>query len=842
MNPGSQNAPRSESSSLLPTGETWTETTPLLVGDEEESVEETTVEDGSRADYELPGPRWIGYVIAVLPVFVCMFGAGRETWSMGIASILVGLVLVLLVPQRRLPKLPIVCLLGMTAAPLLAFLPSSWLQGSSEWRRTLTQDWDIHLSNTLTPQAAVSLENWFFLVVGLAWLAWCLARGFSSNQRRAIIQTLAVGGILLSLFSILEKQGAVSIPVWPRDAKKWGEAFGPFANRNHISSLAAMTCVLCAAAAFDAHRRKSRTWIVFVAGFILPTSAIFMNTSKAGVILMFFGLTVWLGTSAMGKGFFKQMAVGAALVLVIATLLVISGGGVGNRVMSGELQDLAGGGLRASLMVETLSMMVHSPWLGVGLGNFDAVFPVVTHLHEPRSRFHHPESDILWLLSEGGLLTVIPALILVLWVYQSTGPWFGKRKKSSIGRLDRKLRNAAGIAMSLGIVHGLVDVPNHGLGFALVMSLLIGVAIRPRKLQQAAGLVDGIVFRLAGVGAILLGGFWVAIALGHPILPGASAAQTLRTRAINLTSAGHYRDALALTNDALHMAPMDFLLYYERARLRLALGQPAEEALMDFSRSRALEPHYAALCHAEGVYWLGFDPRYSTIGWREFLRRYPAAAPGIHGHYRMMLNHASQHPELRESLWSLATSVDLKFDYLEGVTTREEFDKCLRSLLTQQPELTGLDSTQRERLFNLWYERGNQAALISALESTPKWRDDGWRILAEHYARNSDFKRACETVMPYLPSIIRTAPGTSTDIPTLERALLYNPTDARRGIDLFQAQKTQGDIDGALRTLEKVSAIPNAPPYVRQEIAALYIMKQDFRRAWEQLREAMQKR
>ena len=72
--------------------------------------------------------------------------------------------------------------------------------------------------------------------------------------------------------------------------------------------------------------------------------------------------------------------------------------------------------------------------------------------------------------------------------------------------------------------------------------------------------------------------------------------------------------------------------------------------------------------------------------------------------------------------------------------------------------------------------------------------------------------------------------------------MLYNPTDARCGIELFQAQKTQGDLDGALRTLEKVVTFQNAPPYVRQEIATLYMMKQDFRRAWESLREAMQKR
>ncbi len=291
-------------------------------------------------------------------------------------------------------------------------------------------------------------------------------------------------------------------------------------------------------------------------------------------------------------------------------------------------------------------------------------------------------------------------------------------------------------------------------------------------------------------------------------------------------------------DQAIEMAPMDFRYYYERACLRLRLGQPKEEALLDFSRSRALDRNYALTCYTEGVFWLDFDPQYAVVGWREFLIRYPEAAPG---RYQMMLNYSFQHPELREPLWTLATTSELKFEFLRSVHSRNEFDRCLKSLLTQQPDLRGLDPAHQVNLFSMWYQFGNQEALITALETNRKWRDEGWRILAEHYARNSDFQRACQTALPYLPSVIRTSPGTSTDIPALERALLYNPTDARRGIDLFQAQKTHGDVDGALRTLEKVAAFPNAPAYVRQEIATLYMMKQDFRRAWENLREAMQK-
>jgi hypothetical protein len=824
---------------------------PQLAGDEAEEVdsasrmgdfqEDDFEDDGTTAQersYDVPGPAWQGYVFASLPVVACMFGAGRESWSKGSITLLLALVLIFFAPKRKLPPIALFGLLGAVLAPLLSFLPANWLFKSPAWQTTLVQDWDIHLSKTLTPQAAVTMEAWLFFATCIAWLAWCLTRGFSDRQRRAMIQILTFGGILLCLLSILEGTKSIHIPWWPRNPLEWGNAFGPFANRNHISSLAAMTCVLCAATGFDAHRRKSRLWIPCLLGFIPPVICIFMNSSRAGLILLFFGMTAWFGTVAMRRGFLQKLAVSTSLVFIISTLLVMSGGNVSKRLTEGGIAHFTSDKGRGSLFVESLKMTLDSPWTGIGLGNFEAVFPQFSALSATRFRFLHPEGDLLWLLSEGGLLTVLPALLLLSWIFLSTGPWYGKKKKHKSGMQDRRLRNAAAIVFGLGAIHGLGDVPNHGLGYALFMALLAGIAIRPRRLPSASGMPQRLAFRLGGVMLLALGAAWTAIALGHPVLPGSSAANALRSRAVKLADSGSPAGALPLMDQAIEMAPMDFRCYYERACLRLRLGQPKEVALLDFSRSRVLDPTYAMTCYTEGLFWLDFDPQYAVVGWREFLRRYPEAAPG---NYQQMLGYSYQHPELREPLWTLATTSELKFEFLRSVQTRDEFDRCLKSLLVQQPDLRGLDPEQRKNLFSMWYQHGNQEALITALETNRKWQEIGWRTLAEHYARNSDFQRACQTAIPFLPSVIRTAPGTSTNIAALERALLYNPTDVRSGIDLFQAQKTQGDIDGALRTLEKAAAFPNAPAYVRQEIATLYMMKQDFRRAWENLREAMQK-
>jgi Flp pilus assembly protein TadD len=128
---------------------------------------------------------------------------------------------------------------------------------------------------------------------------------------------------------------------------------------------------------------------------------------------------------------------------------------------------------------------------------------------------------------------------------------------------------------------------------------------------------------------------------------------------------------------------------------------------------------------------------------------------------------------------------------------------------------------------------------MAAIESNKTWeRDGGWKLLAEHYAKKSDFRRACEIANIYLPSLIRTTPGTSTDVQALERAFLFNPLDSRLGIDLFQAYKSRNEFDAAIRTLEKVKNTTYPPAYLHQEMAAIFMAKEDFRRAWEHFREA----
>ncbi|MBL9130892.1 MAG: O-antigen ligase family protein, partial [Verrucomicrobiaceae bacterium] len=691
--------------------------------EDEDSVAEET------GGYEVDGPAWHGWIFAAVPVLIILLGSGRGSWSKGLAALLLGAVMMAFPPRRKLPNVALWCLLGVLLAPLAAFLPAS-VFGSGAWRATLASIDGLTVAGTITPQPWVTLEAWLILVLCASWLAWALARGFSFAQRRTMLRVLAGGGLVLVWLTIMEHLKIWTVPWWPRNAE-WGEAFGPFANRNHTSSLAAITCVLCASAAYDAHRRKERSWIFFAVGFILPVMAIFMNTSRAGLLLLFLGMTLWLGTSAMRRGFFKKMAVSASLIFASAAVMFIADGGLAARMGDQGLEQLSAAGGRAAIYRDTLALTATAPWVGISLGNFDTVFALASAQLDPRMRFAHPESDFLWFLSEGGLLLVLPGLLLVLWILRSTGPWTGKKSKGRSHRQDRRLRNTAAIVLLLGILHGFVDVPNHGVGYAVLMALLAGITLRPRRLPHAAGWGGRVSSLAAGAAACVLGGVWMAIAFGNPVLPGTSSAEMLLSRAREQGASGSMADALPYLDRAIAMRPLDFALHFERARVRLRLRHPDDEVLADFTRARLLEPHASYMCYHEGVEWLPYRPDLAVLGWREFLRRFPKAGPGQHGYFRQMINHAQPYPELRMQLWSLASSLELKLDFLSSINSKEDFEFCLKDILSRQPDLAALDASQRMTIFEMWSRLGDRDALMAAIASSKQWqRDGGWKLLA----------------------------------------------------------------------------------------------------------------
>lgn len=785
-------------------------------------------------------PRWETWALVVIPLIVCFLGGGRSVFAKGVAATATGALILAAPPGYRLSKLTLLCLVALLVAPLVSFLPATWLGPLAEWRTILSDEWGIGLASTATPQPWVTFESWLLLLTGVVWLAWCASRGSTLDDRRSVIQMLVIGASVIAVLTLLDKRHLIHV-LWWKFPSELGETYGPFANRNHTSSLMAMASVLCAAAAYDGHRNKARSWLFFLVLMVPIFIVILTNTSRAGLVLFFVGVSIWLWTAAMRKGFFKKVALIGSLALCGIAVVLVLGGSLSGRfsgrdATKSHTTELGVG--RMELYSEVVKMTSAAPWTGVGLGNFVDVFPQVATVHEPRLRFLHPESDFFWSMAEGGMLTVIPVIAVVLLFASMTGPWIASRSDESASRQDRRLRLAAAIAAWMAVMHGIVDVPNHGLGYSLMTAMLAGLAIRPSRARVSATWADRLAFRLLGVVVLITGLLLLAVFFGRPALPGRSSAKLLAQQARTLSTANRDSEAMKLVNRAIELNPLDWTNYFLRATLHINLKHPDQQALLDFGRARAIEPHYSFMCIEEGHEWLAKHSPFAISAWKEFLRRNPERPD----YFNYLLGLIRDDPALMREARKLAATAQLKLTYLEQTYDRASFDAQIDDMLAMPKSLEAMDSEGRKRFFRLWQERGNKAALKAALEKNQAWQQDGWQVLSEELAREGNFEGAYRLTIHYEQPPIVPSNSDLNDFAQLQHNFDMNPLDPRRGLDLYFAQKTKRQWDNALATLEKIYRLPDAPVYVRYEMAAIHAQKQDFRGAWQIMAEYLAKR
>ena len=75
------------------------------------------------------------------------------------------------------------------------------------------------------------------------------------------------------------------------------------------------------------------------------------------------------------------------------------------------MQKFAGSDFRWLIFQDAWPLIRSSPWVGLGLGNFESVFAIFRDASRGTTRSLHPESDWFWVWSEMGWLA-IPLIIL----------------------------------------------------------------------------------------------------------------------------------------------------------------------------------------------------------------------------------------------------------------------------------------------------------------------------------------------------------------------------------------------------------------------------------------------
>lgn len=788
--------------------------------------------------------RFRALLYSLAAVLVVMLGSGRVPWSRGTALILMGLVLFLAPPVCCLRRVPFWSLLALTVSGCIGLLPAGWLGGMEAWRMNLAGEWGVQLGAAFSPDWHGTLESCLLLVSGVLWFIACLGQNFSEGGRRLVLRVVVLAVLVMAVLSLLEINGWLKVSWWPRGLGKspvTGGAFGPFSNQNHSSSLFAWTCVLCAAATLDAFRHGSRWVLVFGAGFFVLLSCILVNSSRAGLFLFIGGFNLWLAMVAMRNGGARKAVVMLAVIICVMSVTMVAGGRVGEKLRSGPVSEVLSSDLRVWLAEQTWKAGQGFLWTGRGLGNFDFVFPQVCKEPYPDARTIHPESDVLWLLFEGGLLCLLPCLVFVGWLWFASGPWLGGgrggHKSSREGRSERRIRRAFAIAASLALFHAVIDVPLHSLGYFMLFALVAAQGLRPRHAGEPASAMMQLAFRALGLLTASWGGLWLAMALGGMDAGLSSQSKVVHDRAVYEVSRGRQSEALRLINRAVELSPLDYRNYYLRAQLHLTMNHDKGGALQDFGRARSVEPRYGPVCFAEGRLWLLYDPPAAMIPWAEGMRRYPVTNPNGQARFQEIVIDARPYPEVMPMLWKIADRAALQVIFLQMLGDPGPlWNSCLDDFLAQQGGMEDLAPGLRRAVVNQWWFKGDKERLVDFIGRHPHLMDAGWSYVTLNLAQQGRHEEACKLAAKHLPLPARSATAFSSDVARLERQQVMQPNDPLVGVELYYAQRSAGDLPSARRTLERVLRLPNPPSFVQRELASVFSDLDDWRAAWELFR------
>lgn len=756
---------------------------------------------------------------------------GRHPYAQSIQFGLMALALVSCGRTCRLPTGLGYVLTALLLLGLAGFLPRTWFT-LPEWRVAMEQDFEVPKMPMLSPQPWITLEEWFLLATCAVWLAFCAGAVFQEKHRRFLMQGLACGIAGMALLALTLKWFPVDsfIARFYADWRGNKEIFSLFPNRNHFASLCASGVLLAAVCFRDAWMRKRWFVSVFWAACAVPLFAAVMATrSRGGVLILGLGLVAWMAALVVRRFTLRRVGLAAAVILTLTTAVMVAGRSVLERfTRSMNENGLFNSDARFHVFQDTARMLSHHPVFGIGLGNFDNVFPRYQTYSNHVARFIHPESDWLWLGSEMG----VPALLLALaavGILLFASLRAGCKNES---RTDRHLRSGALVAACMTLIHGLVDTPMHLMAPGLTAFLLLGISIRRDSQPTNAGMGKHLRY-IACAGLVLLSANSWATGTGRPWWPSGSATQVLRSLSWSLISENQVGKALPKIQNVIQWEPMGWEGYFLRATVQVKLRQTTAGAQQDFATARHLEPNSGPLCWNEAELWLQLDPSYAISAWGEAMRR---ETENTTNYYYTILRRLPEYPNLRPAIRSLGNTPILKVLYLAVAGNDSDASGVIDDVLREDPELDSLSEYDKYRFFSTWSRWGDRDKLLQTLSSKPVWRKAGWIILADQLAAKDNFKAAYDLALEYVTPPPRQENVSTDDVAGLRRALLVNPGDLKISLDLFEAQRRAGLQRDAITTLELLMKNPDARRRSLYELAPLHAEAGNYAEAWRDIR------
>jgi O-antigen ligase/tetratricopeptide (TPR) repeat protein len=756
--------------------------------------------------------------IALLPVFAVFLGGATSKWAEGVIVALLGLFLMFQPPRRSLGWKINTVFVAFALCGLVSFLPQAWFF-TPDWRTALQNDFGITLPNTVTPQPWITLGCFASLVAGLCWLYRVSAQELELRVARFQLRLFAAGIVAIAALSILVYLTHQSIPFWRNERN-----FGPFLNRNQTADLFGITSVLILASGQDDIRHGRTRWVFWIFALAILIAGICLNFSRAGILILVASSAIWIATVAMRlgaparAGAACRISLAVSFILILVSGLLLAGGPTLERF---HLQKFAGSDFQWLIFQDAWQFIRSSPWVGLGLGNFESVFAIFRDASHGTTAALHPESDWFWVSSEMGWLAIPLIIVGAVLLIRRVAPL-------EVGT-NQRFRLAALIGAVMFALHGLVDVSGHRVGTAYSALFLLGLSLhRPTKLLCSK--TTEWIFRLLGLVLFAIGLSWPVAWRSMAMLPGAVGVNNAKQLAIVASRGHNFAEAINLTTRALNWAPLDSELYYLRGAAEVAQREPEQKALDDFHRARFLEPNSASLPLQEGFVWLRTRPDLAEVAWREALRRAGAQRKDVFRN--IMFTADLRDPTSRPIIRRLAFSEhDLALVYFEELNALE-FRPAFSKFFDADPDLTAMTPDQKREFFQLWDSRGDINALVAVVNKHPEWLQYTWRAVAKHRASSGDFRGACELMEKYDSKTVMPPEETGQSLERLRDRVYRGTNDFSAAYTLYRQQIRQGSIDEALATIRHFTFNRNPPVYFYLLEAQAWAAKNSWEKSW----------